>query len=391
MKKIDRRTFIRSGSFLAASFLTCGFRLSSAGAMGPDDIRGSVFKNDAPEKIWKWSHEGFLYKKMDNHRVMCQICPNYCVLSPDDRSVCRSKVNKDGVLYSLCYGNPCSVNVDPVEKKPLYHFKPESRVFSLATTGCNFRCLNCQNWEISQAKPEDVRHYDLFPEDAVKEAIRSNTASIAYTYSEATTYFEYMIDIAKLAKGQNISNLWISNGYINESPLLELCKVLDGANVNLKSFSDDIYRKLNGGRLEPVLRTFKTLHERKIHFEMTNLVVPSYNDDEELVKRMCQWILENVGPDHPLHFLRFFPQYKLDRLPPTPVSTLATFRDISMKEGIRYVYLGNVPGHEGNHTFCHQCKKLLIERKGYTVSFHHFQNGKCASCGTLIPGVWAGL
>ncbi len=197
-----------------------------------------------------------------------------------------------------------------------------------------------------------------------------------------------MIDTARLAKGNGLYNLWISNGYINKKPLLEFCKVLDGANVNLKSFSDAIYRKLNGGRLQPVLNTFKTLHEQKIHFEMTNLVVPGYVDDPDMVKKMCKWILKNLGPDHPLHFLRFFPRYKLDRLPPTPVSTLTMFRELAMQEGIRYVYVGNVPNHEGNNTFCHNCKKLLIERQGYYIPTYNLIGNKCKFCNTVIPGVW---
>ncbi|MBA4323187.1 MAG: AmmeMemoRadiSam system radical SAM enzyme, partial [Odoribacter sp.] len=300
----------------------------------------------------------------------------------------RSKINYDGMLYTLSYGNPCSKNIDPIEKKPLFHFKPQTKSFSLAAAGCNFRCLNCQNWEISQAKPGEVRQNELFPEDVVKEALKSGSESISCTYSEPISYFEYMIDIARLAKGKGLSNLWISNGYINKEPLIELCKYMDGANVNLKAFSDNIYRKLNGGRLEPVLNTFKTLNDKGIHFEMTNLVVPGYVDDPEMVKRMCGWILTNLGPDHPLHFLRFFPQYKLDRLPPTPVSTLENFRSLAMKEGIRYAYVGNVPNHEGTNTYCHNCKKLLIERKGYLMPVYNLSGSRCKFCNTLIPGIW---
>jgi len=357
-------------------------------ASGPVDISGKVFTGDAPAKLWKWSHEGFLYKKLKKNRVVCGICPNRCLLSPGDLSVCRSKVNIDGILYSLAYGNPCSVHVDPIEKKPLFHFKPKSRALSIATTGCNFRCLNCQNWEISQAKPWQVRHYELFPRDVVAKAQSVGAKSIAYTYSEPTTFFEYMIDIARIAREEGIYNLWISNGYINQKPLLELCKVLDAANVNLKSYSDAIYRKLNGGRLEPVLNTFKTLHEQRVHFEMTNLVVPGYVDDTDMAKRMCEWILNNLGPDYPLHFLRFFPRYKLDRLSPTPISTLSRFRELAMHEGIRYVYVGNVPGHEGNNTYCHDCGKLLVERKGYLIPTYNLVENRCRFCKSVIPGVW---
>jgi len=392
MKKISRRHFLYCSAGLFCSVLNTDafwlFSVKTGVAAGPADIRGHVFKKDAPQKLWKWSHEGFLYTKLDNKLVMCGICPNRCLLSPGDRSVCRSKVNMDGVLYSLTYGNPCSVNVDPIEKKPLFHFKPRSKAFSIATTGCNFRCLNCQNWEISQAKPHEVRHYELFPADVIQGAQRSECASIAYTYSEAVTFFEYMMDTARLARDEGIANLWISNGYINRKPLVELCSVLDAANINLKTFSDAVYRKLNGGRLQPVLDTFKTLHEQKIHFEMTNLVVPGYADDAEMVKQMCQWILTTLGPDYPLHFLRFFPQYKLDRLPATPLSTLIRFRKLAMAEGIHYVYVGNVSYPEGNNTYCHNCQKLLIERIGYFIQTFDLNENRCKYCGTVIPGRW---
>lgn len=351
------------------------------------DVRGHIFKNDAPQKPWKWAIEGFYYTTHGN-AVQCEVCPNRCFLHPGDRSICRSKVNIGGKLYSLAYGNPCSVHVDPIEKKPLNHFYPGSPIFSLATTGCNFRCLNCQNWEISQKKPEEVEHGELFPEEVVAEAKRRGVPSIAFTYSEPITYYEYMCDTVRLAKEAGIRNVWVSNGYINREPLVRLCKYLDGANVNLKSFDDNIYRTLNGGTLQPVLNTFKTLHEHGIWFEMTTLVVPTYVDDPEMIRRMCGWILKELGPDYPLHFLRFFPQYKLTRLPATPIATLEKLRDIALKEGIHYVYLGNVPGHEGSHTYCPHCKGVVIRRNGYRIDAAGLKNGRCASCNTLIPGRW---
>jgi pyruvate formate lyase activating enzyme len=393
MNKITRRQFLCGSATCLAAVVatrdlnTFGGRSCEAAIGG--DIRGKVFKGDAPDKPGKYSREGFLYKKLKNNQVVCGICPNHCILAPGDRSVCRSKVNLDGKLYSLTYGNPCAVNTDPIEKKPLFHFKPRTKAFSLATTGCNFRCLNCQNWEISQAKPHEVPDaYELFPGDVIAAANKSKAQSIAYTYSEPITFFEYMIDTARLARQAGLYNLWISNGYINEKPLVALCRVLDAASVNLKAFSDDVYRKLNGGRLKPVLNTFKTLHTEKIHFEMINLVVPGYVDDNDMVKRMCAWILENIGADHPLHFLRFFPRYKLDRLHPTPVSTLTRFRQLAMAEGIHYVYVGNVAGHEGNNTYCHNCKNLLIERRGYFIPTDNLVGNRCKFCNTLIPGVW---
>ena len=390
MEKITRRQFL----YCSAAFLSTPlpaqalFTAKKNVRSGAVDIRGKVFKGDAPQTLWKWSREGHRYKKLSNRKVVCGICPNRCILAEGDRSVCRSKVNADGKLYSLTYGNPCAANIDPIEKKPLFHFKPKSKTFSIATAGCNFRCLNCQNYEISQAKPQEVRTIELYPQDVVKETQRAGAECIAYTYSEPITFYEYMIDTARIAKENQIYNLFISNGYINRKPLMELCEVLDGANVNLKSLSDDIYRKLNGGRLQPVLNTFKTLHEQGVHFEMTNLVVPGYVDDDDMVKEMCQWILTNLGPDYPLHFLRFFPRYKLNRIPPTPVSTLERLRKLAIQEGIRYVYLGNVPNHEGTHTYCHNCKKLLIKRQGYFIPRYNLVGNQCKYCNTVIPGAW---
>ena len=392
MKKISRRRFIcGSAACFAAgliSQLPGSFGTGQAAVI--DDIRGKVFKGDAPEKLWKWSHEGFLYKKLSGDKVICGICPNRCVLAPGDRSVCRSKVNLNGKLYSLAYGNPCAVNTDPIEKKPLFHFKPHTWAFSLATTGCNFRCLNCQNYEISQVRPEEVAAYfrELFPAEVITAAQASRAQSIAYTYSEPITFFEYMIDTARLARAAGLYNLWVSNAYINQKPLLELCKVLDAATLNIKSYDDAIYRNLNGGRLQPVLNTFKTLHEQGVHFEMINLVVPGYTDKEDMVREMCGWILENIGPDHPLHFLRFFPRYKLDRLPPTPVSILTRYRELALQQGIHYAYVGNVAHHEGNNTYCHKCKKLLIERRGYAIPTYNLTGDQCKFCDARIPGVW---
>ncbi|MDB9822076.1 AmmeMemoRadiSam system radical SAM enzyme [Deltaproteobacteria bacterium] len=386
---LTRKEFLRSVGIGASALLCAGQAYCFWPGKSEIDksVKGHVFKNDAPAKLWKWSIEAFHYES-DGSDVQCQVCPNRCRLSPGDRSICRSKVNIDGTLYSLAYGNPCSIHVDPIEKKPLNHFYPGTSVFSIATTGCNFRCLNCQNWEISQRRPEEVQHGDLFPADVVKEAKKRDNPSIAYTYSEPTTYYEYMYDTARFARKAGIKNVLVSNGYINEGPLLELAEYLDGANINLKSYDNGIYQSLNGGMLQPVLDTFKTLHEEGVWFEITNLVVPTYVDDPEMVKRMCGWILKELGPDYPLHFLRFFPQYKMERLPPTPISTLENFRNIAMKEGIHYVYLGNVPGNEGCNTFCHNCNETLIERNGYILKQFNIEEGRCKYCQTLIPGRW---
>jgi pyruvate formate lyase activating enzyme len=387
---MTRKEFLKTMGLGACALYCAGRGLCSFALAGEKtkSIKGTIFKDDAPSKPWKWSIEAFHYET-EGKNVRCQLCPHECLLSPGDRSVCRSRVNIKGKLYSLSYGDPCSINVDPIEKKPLFHFYPGTSVYSLAAAGCNFRCLNCQNWEISQRRPEDLEHEDLFPADVIKEVKKRGLNLIAYTYSEPTSFYEYMYDTAKLGKEAGIKSVVISNGYINEMPLLELARYIDGANINLKSFEDRIYQTLNGGTLEPVLNTFKTLHGEGVWFEMTTLVVPTYIEDRDMIKRMCGWILKELGPDYPLHIIRFYPQYKLTRLPPTPVATLEAFRDIAMKEGIHYVYVGNVPGNEGENTYCHSCKKILIERNGYVLKQVNLENGKCRFCGTSIPGRWA--
>ena len=386
---MTRKEFLKSAA-LGASALLCagtgyGFLGKAANCTG--SIKGHITRNDAPKKPWKWAIEGFHYAS-HGKKVQCQVCPNRCILAPGDRSICRSKVNIERKLYSLTYGNPCAVHLDPIEKKPLAHFYPRTKAFSIATTGCNFRCLNCQNWEISQKKPKQVEHITLFPEEAVKTALEKGARSIAYTYSEPITFYEYMFDTARLAQQANLKNVLISNGYINRKPLTSLCRYLDGANINLKSFDNAIYRCLNGGRLLPVLETFKTLHEQGVWFEMTTLVVPTYVDKPEMIKRMCAWILKNLGPNYPLHFLRFFPQYKLNRLPATPIATLEELRRIALAQGIHYVYLGNVPGHASTQTYCHQCRKVIVGRNGYRIKEIHMKDGKCIYCETPIPGRW---
>lgn len=388
-KKITRKEFLKSMGLYTSALLCAG---PSYGFLSQDresrkDIRGHVFENDAPERPWKWSIEAFHYES-DGEVVQCQVCPNLCELAPGDRSICRSKVNINGKLYSLAYGNPCSCHVDPIEKKPLYHFFPRSMILSIATTGCSFRCLNCQNWEISQKKPEDVRHGELFPKEVVLTAQKKNIPAIAYTYSEPITFYEYMFDTAVQARKEGLRNVLVSNGYINPEPFSKLCRYLDGANVNLKSFDDDVYRCLNGGTLNPVLDTFKAMHRTGVWFEMTTLVVPTYVDKPEMIKRMCGWILKELGPDYPLHFLRFFPRYKLNRLPATPVEVLEKMKDLALKEGIHYVYIGNVPGHKSSHTYCHSCSKVLIQRKGYMIEAYHIDGGRCKFCNAVIPGRW---
>jgi pyruvate formate lyase activating enzyme len=331
--------------------------------------------------------EAYFYKQLTKETVQCKTCPHQCIILPGNRGKCRAKINIGGKLFSISYGNPCVVHVDPVEKKPLLHFYPGSRAFSLAVAGCNFRCLNCQNWEISQTSPDKTRNYNLPPEEAVLKASQYGCGSIAYTYTEATTFYEYMFDISLKAREKGIKNIWVSAAYINQGALNKLCDVIDAASVNLKSFSDKIYQDLNGGHLEPVLETFKTLHRRGIWMEIINLVIPTYTDDMEMIKRMCGWIVDNLGPEYPLHFSRFFPQYKLVHLPPTPVEVLEQAKEIALRQGLHYVYIGNVPGG-CDETVCPNCKRTVIQRRGYRVIDMQVVNGKCKFCGTSISGRW---
>jgi pyruvate formate lyase activating enzyme len=270
----------------------------------------------------------------------------------------------------------------------LYHFLPTSLAFSIATAGCNFRCLNCQNWEISQSSPEETENLDLMPEKVVDNAISNHCKSIAYTYSEPTAFYEYMYDTSRIARNRGIKNVVVTNGYMNTAPLEDLSACIDAVQLDLKGFSEDSYNRLNAGTLQPPLNYLKTLKEKNVWFEISNLVVPTWSDDLDLIKKMCSWIVENVGVDNPLHFLRFHPQYKLTNLPPTPVEILDKARKIAMDAGLKYVYIGNVPGHEAENTHCPKCGKLLIERTGFSVKQNNISNGSCRYCGESIAGVW---
>lgn len=328
------------------------------------------------------------YTPLEGGEIRCDLCPHQCHVPRGKRGLCRVRENRDGKYYSLVYGNPCAIHPDPIEKKPFFHVLPGTVSFSLATAGCNFQCKFCQNWEISQASPEDVFSYDVPPEAIIKKAKEIGAHSIAYTYVEPTIFYEYMSDIAQLTKKAGLLNVTHSNGFINPGPLRSLCKVLDAANIDLKGFSESFYGELCSGQLHPVLETLKILKEKKVHLEITNLMIPTKNDEISMVREMCLWIKKELGPDTPIHFSRFYPLYKLRTLPPTPVSTLEKARTVALSAGLEYVYIGNVPGHEAENTFCPKCKKRIIQRTGYMVGEVHMKAGKCKFCGKPIPGIW---
>jgi len=320
--------------------------------------------------------------------VQCDLCPKRCRVGNGKRGFCRVRENRDGKYYSLVYGNPCAVHVDPIEKKPFFHVLPKTTSLSLATAGCNFQCKFCQNWEISQASPEDLNNDDVPPDLIVKRAKEVGARSVAYTYVEPTVFYEYMFDTGLLAKKAGLLNVCHSNGFINPEPLGSLCKVMDAANIDLKGFSEEFYREICSGELHPVLEALKICRQSKVHLEITNLVIPTKNDDMDVLKEMCLWIKKELGGETPVHFSRFYPLYKLKGLPPTPVSTLEKARSIALSVGLEYVYIGNVPGHEGENTFCPKCKRMIIKRAGYMVGEVNLKEGKCKFCGKPIPGIW---
>ena len=282
------------------------------------------------------------YKQLDKGRVECTLCPHHCRIAEGKMGVCRSRRNQGGVLVSEVYGKPCSLAIDPIEKKPLYHFHPGTTCLSLACTGCNFRCLNCQNHDISQVAPSDVNHYELSPEDVVALCLKHHCPGIAYTYTEPLTYLEYIIDCARLAHEAGLWNILVTAGYVCQEPLADLLPYLDAANVDLKSFSDDIYMKVSGGHLQPVLDTIIAMKQAGVWVEITNLVIPGVNDDMQMIRQMCRWLNERGLNEAPLHFSRFFPRYRMQDVPPTPIATLKAAKRIAEEEGISHVYLGNV-------------------------------------------------
>jgi len=337
-----------------------------------------------------FNYEAKFYKKIDEKTVQCELCPNRCKLLNGQRGFCRAREPKNGRFYSLVYGQVCAVHIDPIEKKPLFHFLPGTSIFSIATAGCNFRCKFCQNWQISQFPPEETYNIELPPQEVVTQAIKSNCPSIAYTYTEPSIFYEYMLDTARLTKIKGIKNMYHSNGSLNPQPVEELSLYLDAANIDLKGFNQEFYTKVCAGYLETVLETLKILKRNGVWLEITNLVIPTLNDDTKEIKQMCLWINENLSDDTPLHFSRFWPHYKLTTLHPTPVQTLEKARAIALDCGLKFVYIGNVPGHPGENTYCPDCKKILIQRRGFTVLENNLTSGgNCKFCNHSISGVWS--
>jgi pyruvate formate lyase activating enzyme len=297
-------------------------------------------------------------------------------------------MNVDGELRSLVYGRPVAINVDPIEKKPFYHFLPGSKAFSFATSGCPLRCKFCQNWEISQSSPEDFDSAFIPPAEMVDSAASRRSPVIAFTYNEPTVFMEYLADIAGIAKKRNLRCVMVSCGFMNSEPLSEMCRLLDAIKIDLKGYSPEFYRNVCSAELSPVLNTIRQIAKSGVHLEIVNLVVPTLNDSEKMMNGLIDWILGEIGPEVPIHFTRFHPDYQLLNLTETPVATLERFRNAATRRGIRYAYVGNVPGHPGNHTYCPQCGKIVIKRDSFLLSELNMDHGKCRFCGRSISGIW---
>ena len=328
------------------------------------------------------------FKKLDDTKVQCNLCRHRCIIENGKKGICRVRENRDGTLYSLVYRKLISENIDPIEKKPFFHFHPGSTAFSIATVGCNFRCMNCQNYEISQLPRElnQIMGKDVSPETIVDNALQYQCKSIAYTYTEPTIFFEYAYETAVIAIGKSIKNVFVTNGYTTREALETIKPYLHAANVDLKSFSEETYKKLCGARLEQVLDCIRSYKELGIWIEITTLIIPEINDSDAELREIAGFIKE-VGPEIPWHVSRFYPQYRLVEKPPTPIDTLRRAREIGMEAGLRYVYEGNAPGEEGGNTYCYHCKKVLIKRYGYQIMENNIVHGKCPDCNTPIDGV----
>ena len=376
---LSRRAFFRTcGGCAVAAAVEGGLAGATLLGAGPAAAEGS-----APR-----AHPARFWKKLPHKRIQCELCPKLCEVDDRERGFCGVRENRDGEYVTLVWGQPCTIHIDPIEKKPLFHFMPGTRTFSLATAGCNLECKCCQNWQISQARPEHVR-FRWLPPDEVVRAARGYGVSVSYTYTEPIVFLEYVIDTSTIARQQGVRTCMITGGSGEVAALQEALKVLDAVKVDLKGFTEGYYQKLCKGKLAPVLKALETIRQSGVWLELVHLTIPGHNDAEGEIRDMCRWVKRNLGADVPLHFTRFHPDYQLRNLPPTPYATLVRCRQIGLAEGLHYVYTGNVPGVEGEHTTCPKCGKVVVRRHGFDLKENRVQNGRCGFCGHAIAGVWS--
>ena len=377
---IDRRDF--------AKLVGCG-ALAAAGAGLPSRSTAAPATGGLQMGLANRRPASY-FTQLENGAVRCDLCPHLCRIESGDRGHCGVRLNAGGSLQTVAYGNPCAVNIDPIEKKPFYHVLPATKTLSLATAGCNLRCKSCLNWEASQARPEDTYNYELPPAEVVKRAESYGCRSIASSYVEPVVFVEYMVDVARLCRERPLLHLMHSAGYIARTPLEEICQVIDAACIDLKGFTDAFYEDLVGGRLTPVLEALRILEKNAVHTEIVNLLIPGKNDDPDTLRAMCRWIRQELGAAVPVHFYRFYPRYRLKSVPPTPVPTLERARAIALEEGLHFAYIANVPEHPGKHTYCPECGETLIQRVGLITTVLALVDGRCARCGHAIRGLWGG-
>ena len=376
--KIDRRRMVVLGAAGAASALQPP-PLSAAMPQRGSSAAG----DDLPAREASW------YKKLEEGRVECQLCPQKCTVADMERGMCGVRENRGGIYYTLVHGLACAVHVDPIEKKPFFHVMPGEKALSFSTAGCNVECKFCQNWELSQFRPEQVEAYDLPPKAMVATAKRAGARLTAATYGEPVVFWEYVRDSAAAANAAGLKPTVVSNGFIQEQALRDVAPSLSAIKVDLKSFRDRFYREQIRGELAPVLKSLEIIRELGVWLEIVVLLVPTLNDSAAEIRDLSAWVKKTLGPDVPVHFTRFHPTYRLTDLPPTPVATLERAWEIGRSAGLNFVYLGNVPGHPGENTTCPGCKEILIRRVGFRVIENHLVKGACAECGRKIPGVWS--
>jgi pyruvate formate lyase activating enzyme len=371
---MDRRAFLKTAT------LPC---LAVCAAPGAE---AKPAANDAQFTI-----EARFYEKLPNKKTKCKLCPRECVIDDHERGYCGVRENRGGTYYSLVHSRVCATHVDPIEKKPFFHFAPGTMAFSIATAGCNVNCKMCQNWEISQSRPEQVENTYLPPKSVPALALRYNCPSIAYTYSEPVVFCEYVLDTAEAGRAAGVKSAVVSGGYIQEEPLKQLCRRVDAIKIDLKAFSEKFYKEVVNGELKHVLNTLVAIRKQGTWNEIVYLVIPTLNDSDQEFKSLARWVKTELGPDVPLHFSQFHPEYLLKNLPPTPVATLDRAKAICDAEGLHYVYIGNIPGHPAESTYCPKCRRVVVERAGFAVRAIHLNRGKCQFCQQVIPGVWDGL
>ena len=377
---LDRRSFL----FSAASASMAGGAHGMFETLRAAPARESANRQDEGQ----FTLEARFYEKLPDKKIRCKLCPRECKVGDRERGYCGVRENRGGVYYSLVYSRVCAAHVDPVEKKPLFHYLPGTLAFSLATAGCNVNCKFCQNWDISQARPEQIPAQYMPPKAVAQLAAQWHCPTIAYTYSEPVVFAEFLMDAADAGHAAGIRSIVVSNGYIGEEALRAAYGKMDAVKIDLKAFSNSYYQKVVAGELKPVLDTLVTLRKMGKWTEIVYLVVPTLNDSDEEFHGLARWVKENLGTDVPLHFTQFHPDYLLKNLPITPVSTLERARQCAMAEGLHFVYIGNVPGHPAENTYCPQCKHLLVERTGFEIRKMLIQKGACAYCKRAIPGIW---